>query len=135
MTQAPELFQAVVCAVPLLDMIRYHLSGSGRTWISEYGSADDPEQFAVLRAYSPYAQVRNGTAYPAMLMLSADHDDRVDPLHARKFTAAVQHATSATAPVILRIERNAGHAGADMVKKRVEQSADTLAFLAAQLGM
>jgi prolyl oligopeptidase len=135
MTQAPELFAAVVCAVPLLDMVRYHLSGSGRTWISEYGSADDAEQFAAIHAYSPYARVRDGVAYPAMLMLSADHDDRVDPLHARKFTAAVQHATSSDAPVILRIERNAGHTGADMVKKRVEQSADTLAFLAAQLGM
>jgi prolyl oligopeptidase len=135
MTQAPELFGAVVCAVPLLDMVRYHLAGSGRTWIHEYGSAEDPEQFAALLAYSPYHRVASGTAYPPLLMLSADSDDRVDPMHARKFTAAIQHASSSKAPVLLRVERKAGHGGADLVRQAIEQDADMFAFLAQALGM
>ncbi|HUQ08298.1 MAG TPA: prolyl oligopeptidase family serine peptidase [Kofleriaceae bacterium] len=140
MTQAPELFRAVVCAVPLLDMVRYHLFGSGKTWIPEYGSADDPAQFKALFAYSPYHRVREGVAYPALLMMSADHDDRVDPMHARKLTAAVQHASSSTAaaadrPAFLRIEQNAGHGGADLVRQQVEANADLYAFLIQQLGM
>ena len=129
MTQAPDAFKAVVCAVPLLDMVRYHLFGSGRTWIPEYGSAEKPEDFKVLYGYSPYHKVTKGTKYPALLMLSADHDDRVDPMHARKFTAEIQAATSNTAPVLLRIERNSGHGGADLVKQQLEQSADIYAWL------
>lgn len=135
MTQRPDLYRAVVCAVPLLDMVRYHLFGSGRTWIPEYGTAEKPEDFAVLSAYSPYHQVKEGTKYPALLMLAADHDDRVDPMHARKFVAAVQHATASEYPVLLRIEANAGHGGADQVAKAIEQSADMYAFLMRELGM
>jgi prolyl oligopeptidase len=134
MTQRPDLFRAVVCAVPLLDMLRYHLFGSGRTWVPEYGSADDDALYPVLRAYSPLHAIADGTPYPALLMLSADSDDRVDPMHARKFVAAVRHATSSEHPVLLRIERNAGHGGADMVAQLVEQAADTYAFLIEQLG-
>ncbi|MCE9578039.1 MAG: prolyl oligopeptidase family serine peptidase [Deltaproteobacteria bacterium] len=134
-TQAPELFKAVVCEVPLLDMVRYHLSGSGATWVPEYGSADDAAQFAALYAYSPYHHVTEGTRYPAVLMSSSDHDDRVDPMHARKFAAALQWATGGDAPVWLRIQRNAGHSGADMVRQKVEQVADSYAFLMWQLGM
>ncbi len=130
MTQDPKPFSAVLCAVPLLDMVRYHLFGSGRTWISEYGSASDPKQFEALRAYSPYHAVKKGTAYPATLLLSADSDDRVDPMHARKFAAALQAATTG-GPVLLRIERNAGHGGADMVKASVESRADEYAFVLA----
>ena len=130
MTQDPKPFSAVLCAVPLLDMVRYHLFGSGRTWISEYGSASDPKQFEALRAYSPYHAVKKGTAYPATLLLSADSDDRVDPMHARKFAAALQAATTG-GPVLLRIERNAGHGGADMVKASVETRADEYAFVLA----
>jgi prolyl oligopeptidase len=133
MTQAPELFQAVVCSVPLLDMVRYHLFGSGKTWIPEYGSAENPDQLRVLHAYSPYHRVKPGVAYPAMLMDSADHDDRVDPMHARKFVAQVQHATAGSGPVLLRIERNAGHGGADMVKQQVDRFTDVLSFLWDQL--
>jgi prolyl oligopeptidase len=133
--QGPELFKAVVCEVPLLDMVRYHLSGSGKTWVPEYGSADDRAQFAALYAYSPYHHVTKGVAYPAILMSSSDHDDRVDPMHARKMTAALQWATASDAPVWLRIQANAGHSGADMVKQRVEQNTDTYAFLMWQLGM
>ena len=133
MTQAPELFDVVICAVPLLDMVRYHLFGSGKTWIPEYGSSEDPEEFQAIIGYSPYHKVEQGTAYPAMLMLSADSDDRVDPNHARKFTAQIQWATSSDAPVLLRIERNAGHGGADLVKQQIEQFADTYVFLNQQL--
>jgi prolyl oligopeptidase len=135
LTQAPELFKAVACAVPLLDMVRYHKFGLGSAWMTEYGSADEAEQFRALYAYSPYHHVRQGTKYPAVLMLSSDHDDRVDPMHARKFTAAVQAATSSDAPVWLRIEQNAGHGGADVTKQQVDASADRYAFLMAQLGM
>jgi prolyl oligopeptidase len=135
LTQAPELFKAVVCEVPLLDMVRYHQFGSGKTWVSEYGSAEDAAQFQALLAYSPYHHVKPGVAYPAVLMSSADHDDRVDPMHARKFTALLQAATGGDAPVWLRIQRNAGHSGVDQVKEKIEQSADTYAFLMSQLGM
>jgi prolyl oligopeptidase len=135
MTQRPDLFRAVVCAVPLLDMLRYHKFGLGKSWVLEYGSADDAEQFGVLHAYSPYRRAIDAgpVAYPALLMDSADHDDRVDPLHARKFVAAIQAAQRGPAPVLLRIERNAGHHGADMVKSQVERAADQLAFLVDQL--
>jgi prolyl oligopeptidase len=129
-TQHPELFAAVVSAVPLLDMVRYHKSGSGGTWVSEYGSAEDPEQFKALYAYSPYHHVTPGTKYPPLLLLSADSDDRVDPMHARKFAAAMQ-AASAGGPVLLRIERNSGHGGADLLKAEVEKGADRYAFLLA----
>jgi len=129
MTQRPELFGAVVCAVPLLDMVRYHRFGSGTTWTDEYGSAEDPQQLRALHAYSPYHRVRAGVAYPALLLLSADSDDRVDPMHARKFAAALQDANPAGRPVLLRVERNAGHTGADQVRLEVERQADQFAFL------
>lgn len=135
MVQAPNLFRAVACHVPLLDMVRYHKFGSGRTWIPEYGSAEDPEQFKAIYAYSPYHHVKTGTPYPALLMLSADSDDRVDPMHARKFTAAVRHATRSRHPVLFRLEEKAGHGGGDMVKKTVARSADELAFLLKELGV
>lgn len=135
MTQHPELFGAVVCGVPLLDMVRYHLFGSGRTWIAEYGSPEVADEFATLYAYSPYHHVRQGVAYPPLLMMAADSDDRVDPMHARKFTAAVQWAGEGrTTPALFRVEENAGHGGGDMVKKRVASSADIVAFLLDQLG-
>ncbi len=135
MTQRPDLFQAVVCAVPLLDMVRYHLFGSGRTWISEYGSAEDPEEFKTLHAYSPYHRIVDGTDYPALLMLAADHDDRVDPLHARKFVARMRDAHRGDAPILMRIERNSGHGGSDRVSKAVEQSTDMTAFVMRMLGV
>jgi prolyl oligopeptidase len=125
----------VVCRAPLLDMLRYHRFGSGKTWISEYGDPDNPRDFKFLRAYSPYHHIKPHTAYPALLMMSSSSDDRVDPMHARKFTAAMQHANTSGRPVLLRLEPKAGHGGADMVKKAVEARADEYAFLAAQLGM
>jgi prolyl oligopeptidase len=109
--------------------VRYHLFGSGRTWIPEYGTAEKPEDFKTLHAYSPYHHVRPGVRYPALLMMASDHDDRVDPMHARKFVAAVQNAPGNGAPVLLRIEMNAGHGGADQVAKTIESSADLYVFL------
>jgi prolyl oligopeptidase len=134
MTQRPDLFGAVVCSVPLLDMVRYHQFGSGRTWIPEYGTAEKPEDFQVLHAYSPYHRLQAGVRYPPLLMMSADHDDRVDPMHARKFVAATQ-ATGNSAPVLLRIEANAGHGGADQVNKAIASNTDLYSFLFQALGV
>jgi prolyl oligopeptidase len=130
-TQRPDLFKAVICAVPLLDMLRYHQFGSGKTWVPEYGSAEDEAQFRALYQYSPYRVAVDASqrAYPAVLFDSADHDDRVDPLHARKLAAVLQAAQTGDAPILLRIERNAGHGGADLVKQQVERSADQMAWL------
>ncbi|MFN0252177.1 MAG: prolyl oligopeptidase family serine peptidase [Kofleriaceae bacterium] len=130
-TQRPELFKAVIIAVPLLDMLRFHLSGSGKTWVPEYGSAEDPEQFAAIWAYSPYRRAvdEGSRVYPAILFDSADHDDRVDPMHARKLAAQLQAVQAGSAPILLRIEKNAGHGGADMVKQQVERTTDQLAWL------
>jgi prolyl oligopeptidase len=132
LTQRPDLFRAVLCGVPLLDMVRYHLFGSGKTWIEEYGSADDAEDFRTLYAYSPYHHVKEGTRYPSVLLLTADSDDRVDPMHARKFGALLQHA-SAGGKVLVRVEANSGHGGADKVKALVEERADAYAFAWAEI--
>jgi prolyl oligopeptidase len=130
-TQRPDLFKAVRCEVPLLDMVRYHLFGLGKLWISEYGSAEDPAQLAALYAYSPYrvAVDAGKRAYPAVLFDSADHDDRVDPLHARKMAAVLQAAQAGEGEILLRIERNSGHGGADAVKSNIERGADALGWL------
>ncbi|PCC74343.1 prolyl oligopeptidase . Serine peptidase. MEROPS family S09A [Nannocystis exedens] len=127
MVQHPELARAAACAVPLLDMVRYTQFGAGKTWIPEYGDPEDPRDFAYIYPYSPYHHVTAGTRYPAMLMLAADSDDRVDPMHARKFTAQIQHASKR--PAWLRIESNAGHGGADLLHQTIAREADTLAFL------
>jgi prolyl oligopeptidase len=134
LTQRPELFAAAICAVPLLDMLRYHRFGSGQTWIPEYGNPDEEADFRVLAAYSPYHHV-GARPYPAVLMLSADHDDRVDPMHARKMTALLKARTTGRRPILLRVEHGAGHGGADLVRKTIEQAADTYAFLLSELGM
>jgi prolyl oligopeptidase len=126
-TQRPDLFRVALCGVPLLDMTRYELFGSGKTWAPEYGSADDADDFASLYAYSPYHHVTPGKPYPSTLLLSADSDDRVDPMHARKFAAELQWA-SAGGPVLLRVEHHSGHGGADLVRASVEKVADEYAF-------
>jgi len=131
-TQRPDLFRVALCGVPLLDMVRYTEFGSGKTWMSEYGSPQDPDDFAALYAYSPYHHVTKGTRYPSTLVLSADSDDRVDPMHARKFAAELQWA-SAGGPVLLRVEKHSGHGGADLVRAAVEKLADEYAFALDQM--
>jgi prolyl oligopeptidase len=133
MVQRPELFGAVLCAVPLLDMIRFPMYGDAQTWVPEYGNPTKPDDFKALYAYSPYHHVRPEVTYPPLLMLSADHDDRVDPMHARKFVAAIQAAGRSRA--LLRIERHAGHGGADQVRHAIQKSADTYAFVMQALGV
>ncbi|SDG46763.1 prolyl oligopeptidase family serine peptidase [Klenkia brasiliensis] len=133
-TQRPDLVAAVVCSAPLLDMVRYELFGLGRTWNDEYGTAADPEELGWLLGYSPYHHVVEGTAYPAVLFTTFESDTRVDPLHARKLAAALQHATSSAAPVVLRREVAVGH-GARAVSRTVGLAADQLAFLAAETGL
>lgn len=108
---------------------------SGKTWIPEYGDPEVAQDLKVLAAYSPYHQVRDGLQYPPLLMMSADHDDRVDPFHARKFVAMVQGVTRSKSVSWLRIEMNAGHGGADQVAKSIESSVDQLAFLFSTLGV
>ncbi|MDL4819404.1 prolyl oligopeptidase family serine peptidase [Actinomadura opuntiae] len=134
LTQRPELYRAVVCSAPLLDMVRYERFGLGQTWNDEYGTADDPVEFGWLIGYSPYHHVHPGTAYPATLFTTFGSDTRVDPLHARKLCAALQHATASDAPVLLRNESEVGHA-ARSVSRSVDLMTDTLAFLAAQTGL
>jgi prolyl oligopeptidase len=133
LTQRPDLFGAAVCGVPLLDMLRYHLSGAGKTWIEEYGSVENELDFRALNAYSPYHRVRPRTKYPSVLVVSADSDDRVDPMHARKFAARLQ-AASTGGPVLLSVQHNAGHNGTDSVSSAVEATADEYAFALAQMG-
>jgi len=133
-TQRPNLFRAVICEVPLLDMIRYDKFGSGKTWVPEYGSPEEETQFKALLAYSPYHHVIPGTAYPAVLMCSAANDDRVDPMHARKMTAELQAATSSPNPILLRVELQSGHGGGDQVKKNVRYGTDIWGFLIHELG-
>lgn len=134
LTQHPEKYAAVVCLDPLLDMVRYELFGRGPSWRREYGSADDPAEFDVLLSYSPYHHVDHGTAYPAVLFGVAEGDTRVDPLHAEKMCAALQHASSGRGPILLRYERGAGH-GKRPKSLLINRDADCLAFFAHHLGL
>jgi prolyl oligopeptidase len=134
MTQRPDLFGAIVCGAPLLDMLRYHKLSVGSWWVSEYGSADDPKQFEYLYKYSPYHNVRK-TKYPAIMFVTGDADTRVDPSHARKMTALVQASNTAGTPVILRYDTKGGHSGIGSVNKTVEEQVDRLSFLWDRLGM
>jgi prolyl oligopeptidase len=129
LTQRPDLFGAVVCQVPVADMLRYHLFTVGRFWIPEYGSADDSKQFSFLYKYSPYHNVKDGTAYPPTLVTTADTDDRVAPGLAKKFGARLQAATSGDAPILVRVETKAGHGGGKPVSKQIDELADIYAFL------
>jgi len=136
-TQRPDLMAAAVCSAPLLDMIRYELFGLGTTWNDEYGAVADPEEFGWVLAYSPYHHVRDGVSYPATLFTIFDGDTRVDPLHARKLCAELQHATSAPFgehPILLRREAHVGH-GARAISRTVALASESLAFAAAQTGL
>jgi len=135
MTQRPDLFQAVVCTYPLLDMLRYHKFLVARFWVSEYGSADDPEQFDYIYEYSPYHNVVPGTDFPAVLFITGDSDTRVAPLHARKMTALVQAATGSDRPVLLKYDTKSGHSGGTPVSQQIEDQTDSFSFLFWQLGV
>lgn len=130
MTQRPELFGACLPAVGVHDMLRFHKFTAGQFWRSEYGSADEPDEFPYLYAYSPYHNVEPGTAYPPTMVTTADTDDRVVPMHSFKFAAALQNAQEGDDPILLRVEIKAGHGAGTPVSKRIEQSADIWAFLA-----
>jgi prolyl oligopeptidase len=136
LTQRPDLFAAVYCAVPLLDMLRYQNFLIARFWIAEYGSAEDREQYRWLRAYSPYHHVREGVRYPAVLFTTAEGDSRVDPMHARKMAALMQAVTrdDPDAYVLLRVERDAGHGVGKPLDKQVEDLADQYSFFTSRLG-
>jgi prolyl oligopeptidase len=139
MTQRPDLFRAVVCQVPLLDMIHYQDFQIAKLWIPEYGSAENPEQFKWLYAYSPYHHVKAGAEYPAVLFMTADTDTRVDPMHAKKMAALMQaeakNGSSKTRPILLRIETKAGHGAGKPVTKQIEEFTDIYSFLFWQLGV
>ena len=132
--QRPDLFGAVVCTYPLLDMVRYHRFLVAGFWVPEYGSSDDAEQFAYLHAYSPYHNVIDGGGYPATLYLSGDGDTRVAPLHARKMTALMQAKNGSDNPILLRYHTRAGHSGGQPVSRQIDELVDTVSFLSWQVG-
>jgi prolyl oligopeptidase len=139
MTQRPDLFRAVICQVPLLDMLHYQDFQIAKLWIPEYGTSENAEQFKWLYAYSPYHHVKPGTEYPAILFMTADTDTRVDPMHAKKMAALMQaeakNGASHTRPILLRIESKAGHGAGKPVTKQIEEFTDVYSFLFWQLGV
>lgn len=133
MTQRPELFRAVVCMVPMLDMLRYHLFDNAQVWREEFGTAGDPEDFAVLSTYSPYHRIEDGTTYPATLIVSGDADGNCNPLHARKMTARLQAANASGRPILLDYSPFRGHSPVLPLSERVAALTDRMAFLCEQL--
>jgi len=135
LTQRPDLFGAAVPAVGVLDMLRFHKFTIGWGWTSDYGSPDDPDEFKALLAYSPLHNVRPGTHYPATLVTTGDHDDRVFPAHSFKFAASLQHAQAGDAPTLIRVETRAGHGAGKPTAKVIEEQADRWAFILDALGV
>ena len=135
MTQRPDLFRAALPAVGVMDMLRFQKFTIGWAWASDYGSSDDPAQFKALYAYSPYHNLKPGVHYPATLVTTADHDDRVVPAHSFKFAARLQEYHKGPHPVLIRIETKAGHGAGKPTAKSIEEAADTLAFLIKELEM
>jgi prolyl oligopeptidase len=133
MTQRPDLFGVALPAVAVMDMLRFHRFTIGWAWVAEYGSADDAVQFPTLRAYSPLHNLKPGIDYPATLITTADHDDRVVPAHSFKFAAALQLATTWNRPAYIRIETKAGHGAGKPISKIIEEQADIYAFALANL--
>jgi prolyl oligopeptidase len=133
LTQRPDLFRAVVSIVPILDMLRYHLFDNAHIWREEYGTADDPGDFAVLAGYSPYHRVRQGAAYPATMIVSGDADKSCNPLHARKMTARLQEANVSPYPILLDYTKHRGHSPVLPLSERIEGLTDRMAFLCDQL--
>ncbi|MFZ0967134.1 MAG: prolyl oligopeptidase family serine peptidase [Candidatus Acidiferrales bacterium] len=135
MTQRPDLFQAVVCLYPLLDMVRFQKFPPASWWVPEYGSSDDAAQFKYILAYSPYQNVKDGTKYPATLFVTGDGDTRVNPLHARKMAARVQAANASDHPILLLYDTKSGHSGGRPLNKEIEENSDIASFLFSQLGV
>lgn len=135
LVQRPELFAAALPAVGVFDMLRFHKFTIGWAWISEYGSPENPEEFKALYAYSPLHNLKPGTAYPATLITTADHDDRVVPAHSFKFAAALQAAQGGSQPILIRIDTKAGHGAGKPTSKLIEEAADRWAFLVQVLGI
>jgi prolyl oligopeptidase len=135
LVQRPDLFRVVVSEVGIYDMLRVELTPNGAFNVTEFGTVKDPEQFKALYAYSPYHHVRDGTAYPAVLLTTGEHDGRVDPYNSRKMAAQLQAATSSGRPVLLRVSADTGHGIGTGLEKRIEENADVYAFLMSQLGM
>lgn len=133
LTQRPDLFRAVICMVPMLDMLRYHRFDNAHVWKDEYGTADDPDDFAALLKYSPYHHVRQGGAYPATMFVSGDADRNCNPLHARKMTARLQAANASQCPIFLDYSRFRGHSPVLPLSQRIEALTDRMAFLCDQL--
>lgn len=135
LTQRPDLFRAVVCEYPLLDMLRYQKFFVAQFWVPEYGSAENPEQFKYLRAYSPYQNVHAGTKYPAVLFVTGDGDTRVAPLHARKMAALLQASPGSDRPIFLMYDTKSGHSGGRPVGQQIAEETNILSFLFWQLGV
>ncbi len=135
MTQRPDLFRAVVCMVPILDMLRYHLFDSAHAWREEYGTVEDRKDFSALLAYSPYHNVRNHTAYPAAMIVSGESDQNCNPMHARKMTACLQAANISENPIFLDYNPQRGHSPVLPLSTRIEALTDRMAFLCDQLGL
>lgn len=135
MTQRPELFAAALPAVGVMDMLRFHKFTIGWAWCGEFGSSEDPEEFKTLYAYSPLHNLKPDTAYPATLITTADHDDRVVPAHSFKFAATLQAMHTGTSPVLIRTETKAGHGAGIPTAKIIEERSDLLAFLIRVLGI
>ena len=134
-TQHPDLAAVALPAVGVLDLLRFHRFTIGRAWVSDYGNPDEPEAFATALAYSPLHNVTENVAYPATLVLTGDHDDRVVPLHSHKFTATLQRAQAGDAPVLTRIETSTGHGAGKPTDKAAAETADLLAFAAEYTGL
>jgi len=135
MTQRPDLFRAVPCMVPMLDMLRYHMFDNALAWNDEFGTAESEDDFAALVRYSPYNNVWNGTAYPATMIVSGDSDQNCNPMHARKMTARLQGANIADCPIFLDYSCHRGHSPVLPLRERVEALTDRMAFLSDQLGL
>lgn len=135
MTQRPDLFRVALPAVGVMDMLRYHLFTIGWAWAVEYGRSDKADQFPYLHAYSPLHNLKNGTAYPATLVTTADHDDRVVPAHSFKFAARLQEAHAGTAPVLIRIDTKAGHGAGKPTSKQIDEATDVWSFVMHQMNM
>ncbi|MBI5326477.1 MAG: S9 family peptidase [Ignavibacteriae bacterium] len=135
MTQRPDLFKAVICSVPLLDMLRYHKFLIARYWIPEYGDPDKKEDFLNILKYSPYQNIREGFNYPATYFKAGENDTRVDPLHAKKFVAAMQNNPGQTNPILLYVDFDSGHGSGQSIEQQIENMSREWIFLFGELGM